>query len=81
MLQRFGKIISKVGVWYYHDKLEYKLLVDTSELPYGTPIDKLIAEFKLKSYVSFWYVLHNMNSRFVTYRKANNDNNIADGRM
>ena len=55
--------------------------MDTSELPYGTPIDKLIAEFKLKSYVSFWYVLHNMNSRFVTYRKANNDNNIADGRM
>ena len=44
-----------------------------SDLPYGTPVEKLIAEFQLKKYIRFCYVLHDMDSGFVTYRKSKGD--------
>ena len=39
-----------------------------------THVEKLIDEFQLKKDVSFCYVLHYMDSGFVTYRKSYGDN-------
>ena len=46
---------------------------DTLKKPYGTPIDKLINYFSNKRDVSFMYVMHDMDSGFVTYRKNKTD--------
>ena len=45
------------------------MLDDTAKTPYGTPIDKLIHYFSKKKDVSFMYVIHDMDSSFVAYRK------------
>ena len=49
------------------------MLDDTAKTPYGTFIDKLIHYFSKKKSVSFMYVMHDMDSRVVTYRKNNSD--------
>ena len=48
------------------DKFEYELFKETHQVPYGISVDKL-AEFQLKSDISFCYVIYNLKSGFVTY--------------
>ena len=69
VLKQFERTLTEVDVCHYRDKLSFNLLKQTSKLPYGTPVEQLIAEFQLKKDVSFCYVLHDMNSGFVTYKK------------
>ena len=73
VLQLYKRSITEVDVCHYRYKLSYNLLKATSDVPYGTPVEKLIAEFQLKKDVSFCYVLHDMDSGFVTYRKNKGD--------
>ena len=68
-LQLHQRTLSEVDICHYRDKLSLNLLKEASHLPYGTPVEMLIAEFQLKKDVSFCYVLHDMNSGFVTYKK------------
>ena len=70
MLTQYQRTLSEVDICHYRDKLSYNLLKAASDLPYGTPVEMLIAQFQLKKDVSFCYVLHDMNSGFVTYRKS-----------
>ena len=79
VLQLYQKTITEVDVCHYRSKLSYNLLKATSDLPYGTPVEKLIAEFQHKKDVSFCYVLHDMNSGFVTYRKSKGDSHPSVG--
>ena len=79
MLQLYQRTITEVDVCHYRDKLSYNLLRAASDLPYGTPVEKLIAEFQLKKDVSFCYVLHDMDSGFVTYRKFKGDDRPLSG--
>ena len=72
VLKQFERTLTEVDVCHYRDKLSFNLLKQTSKLPYGTPVEQLIAEFQLKKDVSFCYVLHDMNSGFVTYKKIKN---------
>ena len=51
----------------------FKMLDDTTSTPYGTPIDKMMHYFAQKKDVSFMYVMHDMDSGFVTYRKNKDD--------
>ena len=69
MLQQFGRVIDECGICHYHDNLSYLLLIDTSDVPYGTPAECLIAEFNQKIDVSFWCVLHYINYGFATLCK------------
>ena len=69
----YHRTINEVDICHYRDRLSDKLLKECSEEPYGTPVDKLIAEFGLKKDVSFCYVLHDINSGFVTYKKNKED--------
>ena len=48
VLQLYQKTITEVDVCHYRSKLSYNLLKATSDLPHGTPVEKLIAEFHLK---------------------------------
>ena len=50
------------------------LLIECSEFPSGSSVDKLIQIFKSTTDVSFVYTTHNYNSGFVTYRKNRNEN-------
>ena len=45
MLQLYQRTITEVDVCHYRDKLSYNLLRAASDLPYGTPFEKLIAGF------------------------------------
>ena len=73
-LQLHQRTLSEVDICHYRDKLSLNLLKEASHLPYGTPVEMLIAEFQLKEDVSFCYVLHDMNSGFATYKKNADDN-------
>ena len=79
MLQLYKRPITEVDVCHYRSKLSYNLLKETDDLPYGTPVEKLIAEFQHKKDVSFCYVLHDMDSGFVTYRKSKGDSRPSVG--
>ena len=57
MLQLYHRTINEVDICHYRDQLSFTLLKAASDLPYGTPVEKLIAEFQLKKNVSFCYVL------------------------
>ena len=45
VLQLYHRTINEVDICHYRDKLSYTLLKATSDLPYGTPVEKLIAKF------------------------------------
>ena len=77
VLQLYHRTINEVYICHYRDKLSYTLLKAASDLPYGTPVEKLTAEFQLKNDVSFCYVLHDMDTGFVTYHKIKGDDNIS----
>ena len=57
------------------------MLDETVSNPYGTPIDKMIQYFTHKKDVSFMYVMHDMNSGFVTYRKNKNDTSVNESEI
>ena len=69
VLQTYDWIISQKVIYQYRDNLEYLILKEASDLPYDTPVDRLIAEFSKKSDICFVYFTHNINSEFVTYQK------------
>ena len=71
--QHYGKTISEQSVFKQRDNISYSLLKETSDLPYGTPVERLIAEFSMKSDVSFMYVTHDIDSGFVTHQKRKHD--------
>ena len=48
VLTIYHRTINEVDICHYRDRLSDSLLKECSELPYGTPVDKLIAEFQLK---------------------------------
>ena len=73
VLQLYQQTLTEVDICHYRDKLSYNLLRAAFDLPYGTPIEKLITEFRLKKDVSFCYVLHVMDSGFVNYCKSKGD--------
>ena len=57
------------------------MLDETASNPYGTPIDKMINYFNQKKDVSFMYVMHDMDSGFVTYRKNKNDTSVNESEI
>ena len=69
----YHRTINEVDICHYRDRLSDRLLKECSEEPFGTPVDKLIAEFQIKLDVSFCYVLHDISSGFVTYKKNKED--------
>ena len=48
VLNQFKRTLTEVDVCHYRDKLSFNLLKQASVLPYGTPVEMLIAEFHLK---------------------------------
>jgi len=72
--EQYKITLTEGDLYKYRDKVLHELLSVTSKTPYGTPVDKLIANFNKKSDVSFTYVLHDYKSGFVTYRKNKDDN-------
>ena len=74
ILQSYGKVVTDKSIRQYRDKMSYSILKATSDLPYGTPVECLIAEFSKKPDVSFVYVTHDLNSGFVTSQKRRDDN-------
>ena len=53
------------------------LMHNCTETPYDSSVDKLISLFKSMNNVSFIYVIHRYDSRFVTYRR-NKSNNVQN---
>ena len=81
ILQTYGKVVTAMAIRQYRDNINYSILKATSDLPYGTPVERLIAEFSKKTDVSFVYVTHDINSGFVTCQKRRDDNiaTLIDG--
>ena len=71
--QSYNTTLTEGDLYKYRNKVLYSMLNDTVKEPYGTPIDKLIHYFSNKRDVSFMYVMHDMDSGFVTYRKNKTD--------
>ena len=46
------------------------LLDGVEKQPYGSSVDKLLAEFKTREDVSFIYVTHDVQSGFVTHKTS-----------
>ena len=74
----YNTTLTKDDLFRHRDKLLYKMLDDTTSTPYGTPIDKMINHFSQKEDVSFMYVMHDMHSGFVTYRKNKDDSGVNE---
>ena len=49
---------------------------ESSDKSYGTPAESLIALFSMRGDVSFTYVMYDINSGCVTYRKNKSDTNL-----
>ena len=43
----------------------------------GTPVDWLIADFSKQDDISYLYITHDLQSSFVTHKKAKNDDPIV----
>ena len=52
------------------------LMLNCTETPYGSSVDKLISLFKSMNNVSFVYVIHRYDSGFVTYRRNKSSNTM-----
>ena len=48
VVQLYHRTINEVDICHYRDELSYTLLKVAFDLPYGTPVRKLNAEFQLK---------------------------------
>ena len=48
VFKQFERTITEVDVCHYRDKLSISLLKAASKIPFGTPVEQLIAEFHLK---------------------------------
>ena len=68
LVLQFDRGIDEVEIYHYSSNLSYFLLKETSDVPYGTPVERLIAEFNQKTDVRFCYgyALHYVDSGFVT---------------
>ena len=49
VLTLYQRTLSELDICHYRDKLSFNLLKEASDLPYGTPVEMLIAEFQLKN--------------------------------
>ena len=45
VLQQYNHTITEVDICHYRNKISYNFCKSTSDLPYGTPVEKLISEF------------------------------------
>ena len=52
MLQFYEKAITEVDVCHYRYKLSYNILKETSDVSYGTPVEKFM-KFQLKKMLDF----------------------------
>ena len=48
VLTLYQRTLIEIDICHYRDKLSFNLLKEASDLPYGTPVEMLIAEFQLK---------------------------------
>ena len=78
VFQLYNKVISEHYVYQNRDMLIYSTLEDTSDLPYGNPVKRFIAEFSNKLDVGVLYVTRVINSWFVTYMKRKGDDVAAE---
>ena len=76
--QTYNTTLTEGDLYKYRNKMLYGMLDATVNTPYGTPVDKLIYHFTNKKDVSFMYVMHDMNSGFVTYRKNKTENSSKE---
>jgi hypothetical protein len=63
--ETYGKNVSESDIYKYRNKLMYATLKESSDKPYGTPVERLISHFSSREDVSFIYVIHDMNYGFV----------------
>ena len=68
----FNETISKHSFEGIRNEESNKITNEVSKSPVGTDVDRLIAQFSLKSNVSFVYVKHDINFSFMTYKKNKN---------
>ena len=68
--ENFGYTLSPDALYKMRSNYYVPLLDNVEKQPYGSSVDKLIAEFKTREDVSFIYVTHDVRSGFVTH-KAN----------
>ena len=48
ILQLYGKVVTEMFIYQYRDTAAYSILKATCDLPYGTPVEHLIAKFTKK---------------------------------
>ena len=68
-----GYVLFADAIYKIRNNFYKPLLEGVEAQPFGTPADKLIAEFKSKDDVSFIYVTHDVKSGFVTCKARKND--------
>ena len=56
----------------------YPLLMAKIRQPSGTIVDCLVAEFSEKDDISYLYVTHDLQPRYVSHKKENNYNPIVE---
>ena len=67
--QKYNINITPSAIRQYHRKLLNPILKDAVSQPFGTPVERLIYDFKNRDDISFIYVTHSINSGFVTHYK------------
>ena len=75
VLQLYHRTINEGNIYHYRYQLLFTLLKSASDLHYGTPVG-FFYRISAEKDVSFYYVLHDMNSSFVTYRISKGDDRL-----
>ena len=63
--------ISYDTIRHYHRRNVLHIIDKAAKQPYGTPVDQLLYDFDKRPNVSYIYVLHSIDSGFVTHYKGN----------
>ena len=66
--ENYGYTLSPDALYKMRSKYYTPLLDGVEKQPYGSSVDKLLAEFKTREDVSFIYVTHDVQSGFVTHK-------------
>ena len=68
--KRFNINLSYDTIRHYHRMNVLHIIDKASKQPYGTPVDQLLHDFERRPDVSYIYVIHSIDSGFVTHYKG-----------
>ena len=79
--ENHGYVLSADALYKMRTNYYTPLLHGVEKQPFGTPAEKLIAEFRMRDDVSFIFVTHDVKSGFVTHKATKNHINKKNRSM